>query len=304
MNRLVHADEPVSPSVSFALRYGINFRCTSALKKCRQTAFFTHLLYIARLSRLFYSHYRNFSLIICIIYGKLLILPIISDLKKALSNSSIGRKVVMSVTGIALVLFLTFHMAMNLVALFSAEGYNMVCEFLGTNWYALLGTLALAALFVIHIIYAFWLTMMNRAARGNERYAVSAKPKTVEWASQNMLALGIIVILGLALHLFNFWYNMMFAELIGNPMMGGLSATDGYGYIMETFSNPVFFVLYIVWLCALWFHLTHGFWSAMQTLGWNNTIWINRWKCISNIYSTIIVLGFMLVAVVFFVKNL
>ena len=111
-----------------------------------------------------------------------------------LSNSSIGRKVVMSVTGIALVLFLTFHMLMNLVALFSAEGYNMVCEFLGTNWYALLGTLALAALFVIHIVYAFWLTMMNRAARGSERYAVSAKPKTVEWASQNMLALGVVVI--------------------------------------------------------------------------------------------------------------
>ena len=182
-----------------------------------------------------------------------------------LSNSSIGRKVVMSVTGIAL---------------------------------------ALAALFVIHIIYAFWLTMMNRAARGSERYAVSAKPKTVEWASQNMLALGVVVILGLALHLFNFWYNMMFAELIGNPMMGGLSATDGYGYIVETFSNPVFFVLYIVWLVALWFHLTHGFWSAMQTLGWNNTIWIERWKCVSNIYSTIIVLGFMLVAVAFFVMNL
>ncbi len=221
-----------------------------------------------------------------------------------LSNSSIGRKVVMSVTGIALILFLTFHMLMNLVALFSAEGYNMVCEFLGTNWYALIGTLVLAALFVIHIIYAFWLTMMNRAARGDERYAVSVKPKNVEWASQNMLALGVIVILGLALHLFNFWYNMMFAELVGNPMQGGLSATDGYGYIMETFSNPVFVVLYIIWLCALWFHLTHGFWSALQTLGWNNTTWINRLKCISNIYSTIIVLGFMLVAVVFFVKNL
>ena len=57
-------------------------------------------------------------------------------------------------------------------------------------------------------------------------------------------------------------------------------------------------------LIALWFHLTHGFWSSMQTLGWNNTIWINRWKCISNIYSTIIVLGFMLVAVVFFLKNM
>ena len=89
-----------------------------------------------------------------------------------LSNSSVGRKVVMSVTGIALVLFLTFHMAMNLVALVSANGYNMVCEFLGANWYALVATVGLAALFIIHIIYAFWLTMQNRKARGNERYAV------------------------------------------------------------------------------------------------------------------------------------
>ena len=123
-----------------------------------------------------------------------------------LSNSSIGRKVVMSVTGIALVLFLTFHMAMNLVAVFSGEAYNMICEFLGANWYALVATVGLAALFVIHIIYAFWLTIQNRAARGSERYAVTAKPKNVEWASQNMLVLGIIVILGLALHFVNFWY--------------------------------------------------------------------------------------------------
>ena len=221
-----------------------------------------------------------------------------------LSNSSIGRKVVMSVTGIALVLFLTFHMAMNLVALFSGEAYNMICEFLGANWYALVATVGLAALFVIHIIYAFWLTIQNRAARGNERYAVTVKPKNVEWASQNMLVLGIIVILGLALHFVNFWYKMQFAEIIHEPMLGGLHATDGYGYIMQTFSNPVFFVLYLIWLAALWFHLTHGFWSSMQSLGWNNKTWINRWKCISNIYSTIIVLGFALVAVVFFLKNM
>ena len=111
-----------------------------------------------------------------------------------LSNSSVGRKVVMSVTGIALVLFLTFHMAMNLVAIISADGYNMICEFLGANWYALVATAALAALFIIHIIYAFWLTMQNRTARGSERYAVVDKPKTVEWASQNMLVLGLSLI--------------------------------------------------------------------------------------------------------------
>ena len=104
-----------------------------------------------------------------------------------LSNSSIGRKVVMSVTGLALILFLTFHMAMNLVAIFSAEAYNMICAFLGANWYALVATAGLGFLVVVHIVYAFWLTMQNRAARGSERYAVNATPKGVEWASQNML---------------------------------------------------------------------------------------------------------------------
>ena len=216
-----------------------------------------------------------------------------------LCDSSIGRKVVMSVTGIALVLFLTFHASMNVVALFSAEGYNMICEFLGSNWYAVAATLALAALVVIHIIYAFWLTMQNRKARGNNRYDVTSKPDKVEWASQNMLVLGIIVVLGMVLHLYNLWYNMMFAELMGDPYMGGLHATDGYGYIVATFSNPVYTVLYIIWLAALWFHLTHGFWSAIQTLGWNGKVWFDRWKCIGNIYTTIVILMFLVVALYF-----
>ncbi len=222
---------------------------------------------------------------------------------------AVGRKVVMSVTGIALVLFLTFHMAMNLVAIISADGYNMICEFLGANWYALVATAGLAALFVIHIIYAFWLTMQNRKARGSERYAVTDKPKTVEWASQNMLVLGLIVIVGLGLHLFNFWAKMQLPELMHNMGMHADTLTLAYAangayHIQQTFSCPVYVVLYLVWLFALWFHLTHGFWSSMQSLGWNNKVWIDRWKCISNIYSTIVVLGFALVVVVFFVKTL
>lgn len=104
-----------------------------------------------------------------------------------LCNSSIGRKVVMSVTGIALILFLTFHGCMNVVALISGEAYNMICEFLGANWYAVVATAGLAALTVIHIIYAFWLTLQNRKARGNSRYAVTSKPEKVEWASRTCL---------------------------------------------------------------------------------------------------------------------
>ena len=214
-----------------------------------------------------------------------------------LINSSIGRKVIMSVTGMALILFMTFHCCMNLVALFSGEAYNMICELLGANWYAVAATAGLGALAVCHIVYAFILTAQNRRARGDNRYAVTEKPATVEWASQNMLVLGIIVLLGLGLHLFNFWYNMMFAELthIDVPF----HPADGFAYIKYTFSNPVYVVLYIVWICALWFHLSHGFWSAMQTVGINGKVWFNRWKTIGNIYVTLLMLGFLVVVLAF-----
>ena len=214
-----------------------------------------------------------------------------------LINSSIGRKVVMSVTGIALILFLTFHGCMNIVALFSGEAYNWICEALGANWYAVVATLGLAALAVIHIVYAFILTAQNRSARGSERYAETEKPAKVEWASQNMLVLGIVVVLGLLLHLFNFWYNMMFAELIGTTM--GHLPSDGFAFIIDTFQNPVYVVLYIVWLVALWFHLTHGFWSAMQTIGISGKLWFNRWRVIGNFYVTLLILAFIAVVVAF-----
>ena len=217
-----------------------------------------------------------------------------------LINSSIGRKVVMSVTGMALILFLTFHMSMNLVALFSEEGYNMICAFLGANWYAVVATLALAGLAVIHIFYAFWLTMQNRKARGNSPYEVTEKPAKVEWASQNMLVLGIIIAVGLILHLYHFWYNMMFQELIDhNAIYNNPSPTDGIAWMEATFANPVNTVLYLIWFAAIWFHLTHGFWSALQTMGWNGKTWFCRWKIISVVYTTILMLGFAVVAIVF-----
>ncbi len=225
-----------------------------------------------------------------------------------LINSSVGRKVVMSITGLALILFLTFHMSMNLVAIFSESAYNLICEFLGANWYALVGTLGLAALFILHIFYAIWLTLQNQKARGSEKYAVYNRNKKVEWSSQNMFVLGLVVVLGLGLHLFNFWYNMQFQEIIGNHTvsLGGttFAVTDGAGFIQYTFTQPLYVVLYVIWLIALWLHLNHGFWSALQSLGWSNDVWFKRWKVTSTVYTTLLILGFASVMVVFFVKSL
>ncbi len=222
-----------------------------------------------------------------------------------LFKSSIGRKLVMSISGLFLILFLTFHMCMNLVALFSADAYNMICEFLGAKWYALVGTLVLAAGVVVHILYAFVLYFQNRKARGNDAYAVSAKPKNVEWASQNMLALGIAVLAFLVLHLYNFWAKMQLVEILE---MAGMHvdttyATDGVYHITQTFSNPIYVVLYLVAFGALWFHLTHGFWSAFQTMGVNGKIWFNRWKWVGNIYVTLLMLGYAAVVLGFFIKS-
>ena len=207
----------------------------------------------------------------------------------------------MSVTGVALVLFLTFHACMNVVAIFSEEGYNWICEMLGANWYAVAATVALAGLVLIHFIYAFWLTFENWKARGNNKYAVTDKPEKVEWASQNMLALGIIICLGLCLHLYNFWWHMMAAELIDGE--AAENAANGVYWIKRTFSCPVYSCLYLVWLAALWFHLTHGIWSAMQTLGVSGKVWFNRWRCIGNIYATIVILMFAAVVIYFAIQG-
>ena len=218
-----------------------------------------------------------------------------------LFNSSVGKKVIMSVSGIALVLFLLFHMSMNLVAIFSAEAYNMICEFLGANWYALIATAGLAALVVVHFVYAIILTLQNKKARGNQAYAYTVKPKSVEWASQNMFVLGLVVILGMGLHLFNFWANMQLVEvlhMLGANVDASLAA-DGVHYIKETFACPVYVALYVIWLVALWFHLTHGFWSSMQSLGWANKIWFERWRVIGNVIVTLIVFGFLAVVAVY-----
>jgi len=221
-----------------------------------------------------------------------------------LTNTSVGKKLVMSITGCFLVLFILFHMSMNIAAIFSADAYNMICAFLGANWYALAGTIVLAAGVVLHFVMAVKLTMENYRARGKERYEVTVTEKGVQWASKNMLLLGWIILGGLALHLFNFWSKMQLVEIMGQHENSlGLSPADGASLIKYTFSQWYYVVLYIVWLVALWFHLTHGVWSMFQTAGWANDTWYPRLKCLANIVATIVFLDFAVVVVIFFLRS-
>ena len=216
-----------------------------------------------------------------------------------LKDSSIGRKLVMSITGLALVFFLLFHGCMNLVVVFSEEWYNFICEVLGANWYALIGTLGLAFLVVLHFCYALYLTIQNRRARGNDRYAVTGKKEGVDWESENMLVLGFCVIGFLVLHLYNFWFHMQLAEITDGATAGAYLATDGAAYVKALFTTGWYGVLYcclyIVWLVALWLHLRHGVWSALHTLGWNNLKWMKRIKVLGVVIATCVVAPFMTV---------
>lgn len=226
-----------------------------------------------------------------------------------LTCSSIGRKFVMAITGVCLVLFVTFHVLMNSVALLWPAAYNMICEFLGANWYALVASMGLAVLFIIHIIYAVWLTLQNRRARGNDRYAIAGAAPGVEWSSKNMLVLGIVIIVFLAVHLIQFWSKMQLQELMAHdlsayPTVNGIVADPHYGtiFLQMAFQNWWTPVIYIIGFVALWFHMNHGFWSMFQTVGWNGQIWLERTKKIACWWTSIVVLLFIAQAILFTVQ--
>ena len=203
--------------------------------------------------------------------------------------TSIGKKLIMSISGLFLILFLFVHATINAFSLISPELFEMGCEFMALPIVGILVPV-LAAGFIIHIVYAFILNLINYRARGKERYAVANKAATEDWGARNMLLLGIIVLGVLAFHLTHFWAHMQL------PAWTGGEETNPVVLLGKTFGNPVVLAIYIVWFIALWFHLTHGFWSALQTLGWNNQIWLKRWKAISYVIATIQVLVFIAVA--------
>jgi len=214
--------------------------------------------------------------------------------------SSITKKLIMSISGLFLIVFLLLHMSINLFSVIdtftgnygAADGlFAKGCEFMASPVVTIMVPV-LALGFLVHIVYAMILTAGNIKARGGMcRYASGSKGKAESWASKNMLVLGIIVLGLLAFHLNHFWAEMQLKEFMGEH------ATDPYLLLNETFKNWWMVLIYIVWFAALGFHLTHGFWSAFQTIGLSNKIWEKRLYIIGYVFVALIVLGFCAVAV-------
>ena len=221
--------------------------------------------------------------------------------------SSITKKLIMSVSGLFLIMFLLLHMTINLFSVIdtfkgtygAADGlFQAGCDFMALPIVTIMVPV-LALGFLVHIAYAAILTAGNIKARGGlNRYEGGSKGKAESWASKNMFLLGIIVLGLVAFHLNHFWAEMQLKEFMGEH------SENPYELLNLTFQNGWMVVIYVVWFAALGFHLTHGFWSAFQTIGLSNKIWEKRLIIIGKVFVGIIVLGFSLVAVnAFFQAN-
>ena len=213
--------------------------------------------------------------------------------------SSITKKLIMSISGLFLIVFLLLHMTINFFSVIdaingtygAADGlFQKGCDFMALPIVTIMVPV-LAAGFIVHIVYAIILSWGNFKARGTERYAVANKTKAESWAAKNMLVLGVVVLGIVAFHLNHFWADMQLAEFQGHH------AENPYLLLNATFGNWIWVVVYIIWFVALGLHLCHGFWSAFQSMGLSNKIWEKRLTYIGYVFVAIIVLGFSAVAI-------
>ena len=230
-------------------------------------------------------------------------------------NSSIGKKFIQAVSGAFLVLFLLLHATINFFSvidsftgkygvvglddkLFTAgDGlFKLGCDFMSTPVISIMVPV-LALGFLVHIVYGCWLTAQNVIARGGiKRYEVPSNAAADSWSARNMFVLGIVIIGFICFHLTHFWAHMQLPELFG--FLGiGTYEDNPYVLLNAYFSHWWILALYLVWFASLWFHLTHGFWSMFQTVGWDGQTWFKRVKVIGVIVVTVIVLMFVLTGI-------
>ncbi|MDJ1504939.1 succinate dehydrogenase cytochrome b subunit [Xanthocytophaga agilis] len=220
-------------------------------------------------------------------------------------TSTIGRKVLMALSGLFLIIFLVVHLVGNLQLLKSDGGvaFNTYAKFMGHN--PLIQTVSILnfAFILTHIFVSLFLTIRNRKARP-QGYAYVNNSST--WSSRNMGILGTIILVFLVVHLVNFWGRMKLTDFgIGSYVEHDATQDylDLYTTTKAAFQEWWLVVLYVVSMIALAFHLSHGFQSAFRTLGVNHPKYTPFLKGLGLAFSIIVPAGFAIIPVYMFLQG-
>lgn len=208
-------------------------------------------------------------------------------------NSSIGKKFIMAITGISLILFLVVHLVGNLTLFIGKDAFNLYVDSLDkVKPFIRVIEVVLAAIFVFHIFNGLKLYFENRKARP-DKYAVSGTSKNTTVFSRTMAQTGSIILIFLIIHLATFWRAFNISDL---P-----HTTDGsyYGIVVGWFSIWWYSAIYILSMILLGFHLNHGFQSVFQTFGWNHNKYASLIKKIGTTYAVIMAVGFASIPIYF-----
>jgi succinate dehydrogenase / fumarate reductase, cytochrome b subunit len=218
-------------------------------------------------------------------------------------TSTLGKKLLMSLTGLFLISFLTIHLIGNLAIFNNDDGlaFNAYAAFMSTN--PLIGTVSylLYAGIILHVVVAILLYIKNNAARP-VKYKVQKARDNSSWESRSMTLLGVLILAFLFLHLKDFWWQ--YKHDGGYQFVEDANGNrDIYALVIQQFKTPPALITYLIGLIALFFHLKHGFQSAFQTLGLEHHKYTPAIRAIGLVYSIVVPIGFALMPVfVFFLK--
>ena len=200
-------------------------------------------------------------------------------------NSSVGKKLLMSLTGIFLAIFLIVHLAGNLLVLRpdGGEMFNAYAHFMGGNPLIRTLEIGLFLFILIHIVNGIRIWYQNRKARGKQYEVYKLEENTT--VQSRMIAISAsLVLLFLVVHLRKFWVP---ARLGGEQDMATL--------VLTTFRDPFYVIFYLAALIVLGYHLRHGFQSAFQTLGWKTKRYSDIIEFIAVLFWLVIPIGFAII---------
>lgn len=219
--------------------------------------------------------------------------------KSGLGKSSVGRKVIMALSGLFLLVFLLQHLVINLLSISNPELFNEVSHFMGTNplvQFALQPVLIAGIL--IHYIMGIKLTIQNKKARPIP-YLVDNQAANSTWVSRNMIFTGILIFLFLLVHMGQFWIHEITVKFIDGDWTGVHEGIEGYRYWDELHNfmkNPINAGIYTVAFIFLGLHLAHGFASTFQSVGFRHGKYTPALAKAGKIYSVVVPLLFAIIA--------